>query len=165
MSTSTPINDRSREAVAVNPWEERRNRAAVLSERYRYAAEILQFYSRLTEAQENLWQLARAEQPALGDVAEWAVKNNALQAVIRVTQESAPLPLVEAATITGELPEESVLALLTAYLEDVPLPEIEDCSREAVFFLARATLGPVLEALDLEPRLTTPITGEERTCP
>lgn len=148
-----------------NPWPARRNRALALGERYDFAAQLLAFYARLSEAQETLWQLGRDEQPSALSLAEWAIYQRALEPVIEVARRDGPALLAESVAAFAAAPEDLRRETLHSYMVDIPLPEVAGCKPDAAFFLARATLGPVLEALDLESKVTSQLNGEERRCP
>ena len=148
-----------------NPWEARRNRARVLAGRYDFAAQMLNFYAKLATVQEQLWQLGREEQPSALSLAEWASYQKVLEPVVEVARSDGPALLSSSATAFGAAPHDLQRAVLHAYLVDIPLPEVSGSSPDAVLFLARAILGPVLESLDLEGAVSSPLSGEERRCP
>lgn len=146
-------------------WEIRQKRAVTLAERYPFAEEILRFYYELVNMQEIIWQKALAEKPSPENAAEWAAQAGLMARIIEVAQQAGPELLAEAAFAVEEAGPELQHAILRAYLADVPLHDLEEELVEPARFLARATLGPVLEALDLESSKTTPLTGDERRCP
>jgi formate dehydrogenase accessory protein FdhE len=85
--------------------------------------------------------------------------------VIEVARQDGPALLSSSVAAFAAAPHDLQRAVLHAYLVDIPLPEISGCTPEAALFLARATLGPVLESLDLEAAVSSPLRGEERRCP
>ncbi len=116
---------------AANPWPLRRERAALLAERYPHAAEMLRLYQALTIVQEN----APQETPST-DIAEFAARN-ILPAIVDVTVESGPRALrdgVIAVFCSAEL-----VNLVQRWLDGQPLTPVET-------YLARASASPLLEA-------------------
>jgi formate dehydrogenase accessory protein FdhE len=148
-----------------NLWEARRKRALLLAERYPYAAEMLDFYAKLSQTQERIWQRALVEQPEAPNLERWALANNSLTDIMRLAESEGPGLLAEVAAGLAEASAELQQAILRAYLADIPLLELNEAEREPARFLARATLGPALEALDLESTRPGPIGSQERRCP
>lgn len=148
-----------------NPWEARRNRAQVLVGRYDFAAPLLNFYIKLAAVQEQLWQLGQEEQPSALSIAEWAIYQKVLEPVIEVAQTEGPPLLSKSVASFAAAPADLQRAVLHAYMVDIPLPQVSGSTSEAALFVARAALGPVLESLDLEAAVTSPLSGEERRCP
>ncbi len=151
--------------TATDLWQGRRDRAETLIGRYDFAAQLLGFYSKLTLAQEQIWQRSHAEQPDPLALAQWVTTNEGLALVSNVARNNGPALLAESVAAFEQASSTIQQEALHAYLVDIPMPEVEGCSRAAALFVARATLGPALEALDLEAKVTTALTGEERRCP
>jgi YgiT-type zinc finger domain-containing protein len=118
-------------ADATSPWPARRERARELRARHAFAADVLTLYLALLDVQEQAWGAARESPPA--DVCAWTA-DRVLPAVIDATVASGPTALAEA--VSGRAAE----CALAGWLHD---DELEPVDR----YLARASLGPVLEAL------------------
>jgi hypothetical protein len=119
--------------AAVSPWASRRLRAEELRARHPFAAEVLTLYLALLPVQEEAWSAARESAADPEELRGWAAAQ-VLPAVVDATVAAGPATLAEAAS--EGLPEEA-LDLWLAGAELAPADR----------YLARATLGPVLEAL------------------
>jgi FdhE protein len=125
---------------ALSPWATHRRRAAVLRERYPFAAEVLTFYLVLLDAWEDGWDVAREDRPEPRQLARWAVER-VLPRVVKATEAAGPEPLAAAArdlVEAGRL-EES----LAAWLAGAELAPVER-------YLARASLWAPLVALEAD---------------
>jgi hypothetical protein len=120
--------------TAVSPWAARRRRAQELRDRYPFAAELLTLYLALAPVQQDAWSWARESPPAPEELPWWAAER-VLPSVIQATAAAGPPALREA--VLGARPGEWALA---GWLADDELDAVDR-------YLARATLGPVLEAL------------------
>ena len=143
------------QAVVANQWTERRRRAAELTERWPFAAEVLTFYSALLEVQERVYQMTEAE---LSDPSKTVayVEERALPLVREVTIASGPEKLARAAA-EDALPgwwEERLSAWLTG-------GELSGVER----FLVRAATSPVLEVLGPASGDVCAGPRDERHCP
>jgi hypothetical protein len=120
--------------TAVSPWAARRLRAEALRDQYPFAAELLTLYLALVPVQQDAWSRAREGPPAPEELPWWAAKN-VLPSVIEATAGAGPPALREAvlAARAGEW-------ALAGWLADEELDAVDR-------YLARASLGPVLEAL------------------
>jgi Protein involved in formate dehydrogenase formation len=118
----------------VNPWPARRQRAQALRAAHPFAAEVLTLYLALVDVQEQAWDAARDSPPT--DLCAWTA-DHVLPAVVEATVASGPAALAEA--VDGRAGE----AALAGWLDGA---ELEPVDR----YLARAALGPVLEALGWE---------------
>ncbi len=147
-----------------NPWPERAERAAFLAEKYPFAAQMLGFYRKLAPIQAHTWEKTRQDRPEPPAIAAWALENGRPAPLSEVARREGPALLAQSLAALADAPE-VYPDLLQAYLADIPMPQVAGCSPDAAFFLARATLGPVLEAVDLESAVSSPLTGEERRCP
>lgn len=124
------------QAVAAGPWTERRRRAAELRDRWPFAGEVLAFYDALLEAQARVYEAARAEaDPA--QVAAYAAAR-ALPLVREVTRSRGPEKLARA--VADGAPAAGGEDAVRRWLEGGELSPVER-------YLARASAGPVLEAL------------------
>lgn len=134
-------------AVAVSPWAARRERAAELRARHPFADELLALYLALLPPQEDAWGRAREDRPRQDELARWAAAG-VVPAVVEATVEAGPAALAEA---VGTRPAEPALA---GWLAGAELDPVDG-------YLARAALGPVLEAL----REPAGDGGHGRLCP
>ncbi len=131
------------QAVVAGHWTERRRRAAELMECWPFATELLTFYGALLDAQERAYETARAE---LADPS-WAIP----YAVARV------LPIVRAVTAAAgpeklargvaDLATDGGNASAAEWEEKVKLWLDGGALSPVDRYLARAAVGPVLEAL------------------
>jgi Protein involved in formate dehydrogenase formation len=121
--------------TAVSPWAARRLRAEALRARHPFAAEPLTLYLALLPVQEDAWTSARERPPRPDEVAPWAAER-VLPAVAEATAAAGPATLREAV-------HSAHAAALDGWLAG---EELEPVDR----YLARACLGPVLEALGEE---------------
>jgi FdhE protein len=117
-------------------WRKRRHRAVQLAERLPYARETLDLYQRLLAAQEPAHARALADRPPLAQLAEYVVRRVAPAVVVAV--ESAGIADLTAAgrPWLGEDAPRDVRGWLAG----------AELSPIGAFF-ARASVGPVLEAL------------------
>lgn len=123
-----------------DPWPLRRERAAQLSGRYAFAAQLLDFYGRLAEVQARGFARARAARVSPDEAAAFAVEH-VLPEVIDVTTAAGPRQLragVVACFVRADLE-----AIVRAWLAGREVTPYEG-------YLARACTQPVLEALDGE---------------
>jgi formate dehydrogenase maturation protein FdhE len=131
-------------ARTANPWPLRRERAAVLAERYPHAAEMLQLYQALTVVQENALQ----ETP-YADIAEFAAQN-ILPAIVDVTVEAGPRALRDG--VIAVFCSADLVNLVQGWLDGQPLTPVET-------YLARASASPLLEASAGNPHPALPQRG------
>jgi hypothetical protein len=119
---------------AVSPWAARRLRAEELRDRYPFADELLTLYLALVPVQQDAWSRARESPPEPEELPWWAA-DRVLPSVIEATAAAGPPALREAvlAARAGEW-------ALAGWLADEELDPVDR-------YLARASLGPVLEAL------------------
>ena len=120
--------------ATVSPWAARGRRAEELRERYPFAAELLTLYLALVPVQENAWRAARESAPPPEELPWWAAAT-VLPSVIEATEAAGPPALRDGVRATGA--GEWALA---GWLAGEELDAVDR-------YLARATLGPVLEAL------------------
>jgi formate dehydrogenase accessory protein FdhE len=128
-------------AATYDPFPLRRERAAELSARYPFAAQLLDFYGRLTEVQARAFAAARAAQVAPGEVAAFAAEH-VLPEVIDATTAAGPRPLV--AAVVERFATANIEAMVQDWLSGREQPAVEA-------FLARAAAQPVLEAMGQFP--------------
>jgi len=126
--------------VLAAPWAARRERAEVLRGRYPFAREPLALYRALVDVQEPAWSAARLDAPVAGDVAGYAAER-VLPGIIDASAAVGPTALAElirsqVAGASGPVRAEMIRRWLDGE-EQTPVER----------YLARASAGPVLEAL------------------
>jgi formate dehydrogenase maturation protein FdhE len=123
-------------AERTTAYAERRKRAAELAERYDFARDPLALYGAVSEAQERVFERARADRPVADDLAAYVVRI-ALPDVMGAVMGSGTETLREAVLLRfhdGDLDR-----MVTSWLRG----ESQDGTD---VFLARAATTPVLEA-------------------
>jgi FdhE protein len=127
-------------AVLATPWAARRERADVLRERYPFAREPLALYRALVDVQEPVWSAARLDAPSAADVPGYAAER-VLPRVIEATAAAGPRALAEIvrAQFAGA-PADARAEMIRRWLDGEEQTPVER-------YLARASVGPVLEAL------------------
>ena len=140
---------------AATAWTERRRRASELVERHPHAAEQLGLYVALLEVQEPAFHDALDHGPAAGGLAAY-VADRVLASVVDCSIAHGPPPLAEVALERWRRGDGA--ELVAAWLRD---DEQDPVSR----YLARASAGPVLEALGRAAGLEPGDTAEGRRCP
>jgi Protein involved in formate dehydrogenase formation len=123
--------------AAVSPWAGRGRRAEALRARHRFAAEPLALYLALLPVQEDAWRAARDAAPHPEELAGWAA-TRVLPAVVEATVAAGPATLGAAAR--DRLAEGTAGDALAGWLAGAELDPVDR-------YLARASLGPLLEAL------------------
>jgi len=118
-------------------WAERRARAQQLHPRYPFAAELLTLYLGLLPVQEDAWNDVRERPPDPAQLPRWAAAR-VLPAVVQATVAAGPEALREAAG--SRLAAGAGEDALAGWLVGADLDPVDR-------YLARATLGPALEAL------------------
>ena len=141
-------------AERVTTYADRRRRAGELAQRYDFAREPLALYGAVAEAQERVFERARADRPSVDDLTAYVVR--------------AALPDVMSAVMsagTETLREAVLLRFHDGDLERIVTLWLRGDAQEGTdVFLARAATAPVLEALP-ELARALPIATEERFCP
>ena len=117
-------------------WSARRRRAEELRARYPFAGEVLSLYLALVDVQEDAWSAARECPPEPSELAAWA-QARSLPGVVEATVAAGPPALREA---VRSRPAEAGRGALAGWLAGAELDAVDR-------YLARASLGPVLEAL------------------
>jgi len=142
-------------AVVANQWTLRRDRTAVLHGRHAFAQEMLDFYGAVLAVQERVFEDASSARPAAGDLVAY-VAEMAVPAVVEATMASGPLKL--RAEVAARLEATDWREFVAAWIggEDQGIVDR---------FLARASLGPVLEALGAEAAATCIGVQDTRHCP
>lgn len=123
--------------ITVSPWAGRRLRAEALRARHPFAAEVLTLYLALLPVQEDAWSSAREIPPSPGELPEWGAAR-VVPAVVEASVAAGPAALGDAAA--SRLAEGAAGDALAGWLAGAELDPVDR-------YLARASLGPVLEAL------------------
>ncbi|MHB8731197.1 MAG: hypothetical protein ACYDAB_05345 [bacterium] len=127
-------------AVLAAPWAARRERAETLRGRYPFAREPLALYRALVDVQEPAWSAARLDASGAGDLPGY-VAERVLPGVIDVSAAAGPKTLAE--LVRSQFAGTSVHArgeMIRRWLDGEEQTPVER-------YLARASAGPVLEAL------------------
>ena len=124
-------------AERITAYADRRKRAAELAERYDFAREALGLYGAVAEAQERVFERARADRPTVDDLAAYVVRA-ALPDVMSAVMSAGTETLREAVLLRFH--EGDLERMVTSWLRG----ETQDGTD---VFLARAATAPVLEAL------------------
>lgn len=125
--------------VITSPWAQRRRRAAELTERWPFAAELLKFYAPLLEVQEERWSQARIDLPTRSNVVSYAGMN-VLRQIVDVTMAHGPAKL--AGSVAEIFHEFDFEEQAETWLRGDALAPVHR-------YLVRASVGPVLEAIGI----------------
>lgn len=142
-------------AVAVSPYAERRGRTRDLLARYPFARELLDFYGALLGVQEQAYDEASSAKPAARDLVAY-VAEMVVPSVLEVTVAAAPEKLREAVALRLESTDPREIVAAWIGNEDQVLVDR---------YMARAALGPVLEALESEAAASCIGVRDSRHCP
>jgi len=124
-------------AERISAYADRRKRAAELAQRYDFAREPLALYGAMAEAQERVFERARADRPSVDDLAAYVVRA-ALPDVMGAVMGAGTETLREAVLLRFH--EGDLARMVTSWLRD-------ESQEGTDVFLARAATAPVLEAL------------------
>ena len=124
-------------AVASEIWADRRRRNVELRARQPFAREVLDFYGALLGVQEQAFDEAISSRPGAGQLVAY-VAEMVVPAVVNVSIAAGPQGLRDALAVHLEAMDAG--DLVSAWLKSVEQPAIDR-------YLARASVGPVLEAL------------------
>jgi FdhE protein len=137
------------------PWAERRRRTAELVERYPFASEVLTLYAALLDVQEPAFAAVRARPLTPSDVVAYATRT-VLPQVVAASAAAGPEALRQAVLERREVADlENVVA---RWLRSEDQPPVDR-------YLARASAGPVLEALGVAAGAACIGPGDEWHCP
>jgi formate dehydrogenase maturation protein FdhE len=142
-------------AVTAAPYAERRGRTQELLARYPFARELLDFYGAVVGIQEQAFVDARSAKPAAGDLVAY-VAEMVVPSVVDVSLAAGPQKLREAVALRVDRTDPRELVAAWIGNEEQVLVDR---------YLARASVGPVLEALG--PEVTASCIGvrDARHCP
>jgi len=137
-------------------WSERRRRSTELAERWPFAAEVLDFYAALLDAQEAIFCEARARAPESARIAAFAVEF-AVPRVIETSIDRGPERL--GAALLERFHEADIEDLIACWLGEGELSTVER-------YLTRAAVSPILEALDQNSVAAATVgPRDDRHCP
>lgn len=142
-------------AVAARQWMHRRERTAELRNRHEFARELLDFFAALLGVQEQAYEEAISARPSASELVAY-VAEMVVPAVVDVSIATGPVRLRETVAVRLETtdPREFVAAWIRG--QDQVLVDR---------YLARASLGPVLEALGPEAAASCIGVHDLRHCP
>ncbi|HEX9363656.1 MAG TPA: formate dehydrogenase accessory protein FdhE [Candidatus Dormibacteraeota bacterium] len=141
--------------TAVDPWTERRRRVGELRTRYGFARQVLDFYGALLGVQEKGFGDAAASRPGSGSLVAF-VAEVVVPSVIDVTVAVGPDRL--RSELIKRLDIEDPRGMIRRWMQGDEQPAVDR-------YLARASLGPVLEALGPEARSACSGSRDARHCP
>ena len=141
-------------AVAAGPFADRRSRTRDLLARYPFAREVLDLYGALLGVQENAYGEVISARPGAPDLVAY-VAERVVPAVVEVTVAAGPQKLREA--VAGRFHSNNPLELVAAWIGG----EQQDLVDR---YLARASVGPVLEALGADVASSCIGPRDERHC-
>jgi hypothetical protein len=147
-------------AAVAAPWTARRQRAGALLERYPFARGPLGLYRALLDVQEPAWAVARQAPPDPADLPAYAAAR-VLPRVMEVTAAAGPPPLRDAIRRQyAGMAAAARCAMVRGWLDGTDLTPVER-------YLARASAGPVLEALGPRAKEACAASGDPdgRHCP
>lgn len=141
--------------VATDAWAQRRRRVAELRSRHGFARQVLDFYGALLAVQEKAFVDAAGAAPPPHAVAAYAAEV-VFPGVVDVSVALGPDRL-RAETIHSMQTDDAV-GIVRRWMKSEPQAAVDR-------FLARASLGPVLEALGPEARAQCEGPRDARHCP
>jgi len=145
----------ARSAVSAGPYAERRGRTRELLGRYPFARELLDFYGAVLGVQEQAFDEARSARPPAGDLVAY-VAETVVPSVVQVSIAAGPEKLREAVALRVDRTDPRELVAGWIGNEEQVLVDR---------YIARASLGPVLEALGSEVAAACIGERDARHCP
>jgi FdhE protein len=142
-------------AVAAGPYAERRGRTRELRTRYPFALELLDFYGALLGVQEQAFDGARLAKPAARHLVAY-VAEMVVPSVADVSIAAGPQKLREA--VAARVESTDSRELIAAWIGGEEQLMVDR-------YLARASVGPVLEALGPEVAASCIGARDARHCP
>ena len=136
-------------------WAQRRRRVSELRARQGFARQLLDFYGALLGVQETAFQEAATALPAADDVAAY-VAEVVVSRVVDVSLFAGPDRL--RSELIHRLETERPVGMIERWIAGDEQPIVDR-------YLARAALGPVLEALDTKARARCGGPRDARHCP
>lgn len=142
-------------AAASDVWTDRRRRVAELRTQRGFVRQLLDFYGALLPVQEDAFRRAASDAPPAADLVAY-VAETVLPHIADVTVAVGPDSL--RAAVIRWLEEQSPYAGVQRWIDGKEQPMVER-------FLARASLGPVLEGLGSGVRSIGGGARDEQHCP
>jgi Protein involved in formate dehydrogenase formation len=150
-------------AVAAGPlgarrapvWTDRRGRTAELRRRHTFARELLDFYGALLSVQEQAYEEAISARPPARDLVSY-VAEVVVPAVVDVSVAAGPARLRD--VVAQRLETTDPRDIVAAWIQGEEQVMVDR-------YLARASLGPVLEALGPEAAASCIGVRDQRHCP
>ena len=142
-------------AVAAGPYTNRRRRTQVLRARYPFALEVLDLHGALLGVQEQAFEEASAVKPDASHLVAY-VAERVVPAVAEVTIAAGPESLRGA--VAGRMETADAREIVAAWIGGEQQVAVDR-------YLARASLGPVLEALGSDVSATCVGERDARHCP
>ncbi|MFI5168355.1 MAG: formate dehydrogenase accessory protein FdhE [Thermoanaerobaculales bacterium] len=142
-------------ATAADPWTERERRVAELRARQPFAREVLDFYGALLPVQQKAFADAQSDSPPVDRLAAYAAEI-VVPSVLDISMAAGPERMRGA--LIERLESEPPLSIIERWMRGEEQPAVDQ-------FLARASLGPILEALGPESKSACAGTRDERHCP
>jgi FdhE protein len=142
-------------AIAAEPWTERRRRVAELRARQGFARQVLDFYGTLLGVQERAYRDAASHRPPPDMLASYTADVVAPR-VVDASVFAGPDRL--RSQLMHRLETEQPQRMIERWIAGESQPAIDR-------YLARASLGPVLEALDAQARESCSGERDARHCP
>jgi formate dehydrogenase maturation protein FdhE len=141
--------------VTARPYAERRGRTRDLLARYPFARELLDFYGAVLGVQEQAFDEARSARPEARDLVAY-VAEMVMPSVADVSIAAGPQKLRDA--VAARIESTDVRELIAAWIGGEDQPMVDR-------YLARASAGPVLEALGPEVAASCIGARDARHCP
>jgi FdhE protein len=142
-------------AVAAGAYTGRRRRTAELRRRHTFARELLDFYGALLGVQEQAYEQAISARPPARDLVSY-VAEMVVPAVVDVSLAAGPTKLRDAVALRLHTTDPREFVAAWIYGEDQTMFDR---------FLARASVGPVLEALGSEAAASCTGVRDQLHCP
>jgi FdhE protein len=142
-------------AVAAGPYTDRRRRTQDLRARHLFAREVLDLYGALLAVQEQAYEAAISARPPARHLVAY-VAEMVLPAVAEVSIAAGPESLRDA--VAGRLESADAREIVAAWIGGEQQILVDR-------YLARASLGPVLEALGSEASAACVGARDARHCP
>lgn len=142
-------------AIAAEVWAERRRRVGELRSKQGFARQLLDFYGALLGVQEKAYVDAAAASPPASDLAPF-VSEVVVPSVIDVSLTAGPERL--RSDLIHRLRVQEPRRMVEAWMAGDDQPAVDR-------YLARASLGPVLEALGRDARAVCAGPRDPRHCP
>lgn len=136
-------------------WPERRERARELADRWAFAAEVLELYTALLDVQERAFETARDDRPLPDRLAHYAAQT-VLPKIIAVSAAHGPSAMIE--SVVSSSNDMELESTIDAWLRGKAVGSVER-------YLARASTGPILEALGANVIERAPSERDDRRCP